>query len=89
MALIPQEDLKELQPASAVKSVAETAVYEQDLQAVAFAINNAANTGATSVTITMKLSNAVQEELKSNGYTLTNYKYNANPKDQTIISWEG
>lgn len=88
MSLIPQEDLKTLQSASAVKAVAETAKYEQDIQAVAFAINSAANTGETSVTITMKLSKEVRDELEQDGYTLTNFKYNANPEDQTIISWE-
>ena len=88
MSLIPQEDLKILQAASAVKAVAETAAYEQDLQAVAFAINSAANTGATSVTITMKLSKEVKDELEKNGYKLSNFKYNASPDNQTIVSWE-
>lgn len=88
MALIPQDDLTTLQAASAVKTVAASAVYEQDIRAIAYAINSAANTGETRVVITMRLSDQVKSELKNNGYTLTTVDTNANPANQTIVSWE-
>lgn len=88
MSLIPQDEMFELKPAATVKTVSETAEYEQEKKAVAFAINNAANTGSTNVVINHELSKQLTDLLTSNGYTITHNFSRVTPKAEPVISWE-
>ena len=88
MTLIPQDEMFELKPAATVKTVSETAELEQEKKAVAFAINNAANTGSTNVVINHRLSKELTDLLTSNGYTITHNFSRVDPKDEPVISWE-
>lgn len=87
MSLIPQDEMRTLKAASAVKAVATTAIVDQQRGAVAYAINNAANTGETSVVINSKLDETLITELEGQGYTLTYDFAKAKPSDEVVISW--
>lgn len=87
MALIPQDELKELKTASDVLTVSDTAAYEQEKIGVAYLINSAANTGETRVVLNHKLSEQLKTELKSNGYKLIYNVARANVTDEVCISW--
>jgi hypothetical protein len=84
--LIPRDQLTELQPAADVKNVAENASEIHETQSIAYAINTAANTGATSVIYDKEISDNVQSTLELNGYVLTP-RAMANNHASYIISW--
>lgn len=88
MSLIPQDELTTLRPASEVKTVSETAEYEQEKLAVAHIINSAANTGETCAIVNHRLSDALITELKNNGYTLSYTVSRVNITDEVVISWD-
>lgn len=88
MSLIPQDEMFELKAATAVMTVASGAELEQEQKAVAYAINSAANTGATSVVINHPLSPQLITILKQNGYTIKHTFSRVDPKDEPVISWE-
>lgn len=68
--LIKPEDMTELKSASALEAVASHAVYIHEKQAVAHALNTAANSGQHSITWSKGLSEALQVELRAQGYKL-------------------
>lgn len=84
--LIPLDSLTQLQSATEVKNVAENASEIHETQEVAYAINTAANTGATSVIFNKAISDNVQSTLESKGYVLTQREM-ANRHASYIISW--
>lgn len=88
MSRIPQEDLTTLQAASAVKTVAETAVAELEEMSVAHLINTAANTGEYSAVCSRPISETLRTKLEGQGYTLSEPAPLAKPGDETIISWK-
>lgn len=77
--LIPIDELTDLKPATDVKAVADEAVKILEEQAVAAAINSAANTGQHSITWSKSLSDAIQVVLKGQGYTVTRNTRAADP----------
>ena len=77
--LIPRDQLIELKPASEVKSVADSALLVQEKQAVAFAINSAANSGQHEIVISKSLSDAIIEELEGLGYIVVSNPGAADP----------
>lgn len=88
MALIPQSELLILKSATDVQSVSATAALDQERQAVAGAINTAANTGATCVLINRRLSAAIVSELEGLGYVVRHDSARANVMDQATIYWD-
>ncbi len=88
MSLIPQDELTILKAASAVKTVASTAVFEQEQKDIAYAINTAANTGNTEVLVHRILSKQMETTLTQQGYTLTHSDLVANPNALVTISWD-
>lgn len=88
MSRIPQADLIVLQSASAVKTVASTAVAEAEEMSVAHRINEAANCGECKVTYNFPISNALKTKLEGLGYVLTSPQPIAKTGEVTIISWE-
>lgn len=74
MALIPQDKLNVLIPASDVKSTADTACAVLEEQSVAFMINSAANTGAHQCLYNHPISESLISKLKKNGYTVAAVK---------------
>jgi len=88
MSRIQPEDMTTLQAASAVKTVAASAVAELEEMSVAHCINEAANCGKYSATYVRPISNTLRTKLEGQGYTLTSPQPIAKPGDETIISWE-
>ena len=88
MSLIPQDELTILKAASAVKTVADTAVFEQEQKDIAYAINTAANTGNTEVLVHRILSDQMKTILTQQGYTLSYNDLVANPDALVTISWD-
>lgn len=87
MALVDKDHMTELRPASDSKVTASTAEKDIQLQAVAYAINSAANTGEYTAVYQGKLLDEVKTELESNGYTLLQYT-SVIPDNSTVISWK-
>ena len=87
MALVEKDEMTTLRPASESKSTAETALDDIQLQAVAYAINSAANTGELRVIFQETLSDKVKDELESNGYELKDAGI-ASKERGTVISWK-
>ena len=87
MSLVEKDEMTTLRSASESKDTAQTAEYEIQLKAVAYAINSAANTGELRTIFVGQLRDDVKEELESNGYTLTKYGQ-VNPDNETVISWK-
>ena len=88
MSRIKPEDMTTLQTASAVNTVASSAVAELEEMQVAHCINEAANTGAYQTVYCRPLSSTMITKLESKGYTLISPAPMAKPGDETIISWE-
>lgn len=85
--LIPRDEMTTLLPTSDVQTIAANAEDAIQLQAVAYAINNAANTGEYSTTFLTKLRPYTVQQLKTNGYKI---RYTGTPYDielRCIISW--
>ena len=68
MALIPPADLSNLHDAAEVLTVAQSAVEDQTKGAIARCINNAANTGETSVIWPSSLTDEIKGWLQDAGY---------------------
>ena len=88
MTRIPQSDLIILKSASAVKTVASTAVAEAEEMSVAHNINEAANCGECKISYPFPISDALKTKLEGLGYTLSSPNPIARAGDVTIISWE-
>ena len=76
----------ELMTASEAKAVADAAPFTLEKQSVAHAINNAANTGAHSVTWSKPLSDDMVALLKENGYTVNKNIRAADPNTSWTIA---
>lgn len=87
MSLVERDDMTTLRPASESKQTAINAEKDQQLKAIAYAINNAANTGELTTVYQGVMLDEVKEELVSNGYTLKNFG-EINPENRTLISWK-
>lgn len=87
MSLIPQSELLQLKSASDVLAVSQSAALDQERQAVAGAINTAANTGATFVLVNRILSKEIIAELESKGYIVRHNSARARITDQATIYW--
>lgn len=88
MSRIAPEDLTTLQAATAVKTVAESAVTELEEMSVAHCINEAANCGQMSVTYGRSISQTLRTKLTNQGYVLSSPVPIAKNGDEVIISWE-
>lgn len=88
MALIPMDELMTLKAASAVKTVADNALADQQEKEVAYAINTAANTGEYDVAYNGKLIDSVKTKLEADGYTVTYDVALMNSEDIAHISWK-
>ena len=87
MARIAKDDMTTLRTATESKTTAETALYDVQLQAVAYQINNAANCGELRVIFQEILRDDVREELESKGYELKDAGI-ADAERGTVISWK-
>lgn len=87
MALIAKDKLNILQSASNVKAVADTALDDQELAAVAVEINTAANTGELSITCCRSLRNATILTLEGQNYKLKDLTSPGHQNKTYKISW--
>lgn len=85
--MFERDDMTTLHQASECKTTAEEAPDVQQKNAVAFAINSAANCGELTVEFSQPLRPNVQAEVESKGYTVTprGGAYSDHP---IIISWK-
>lgn len=88
MSLVNKDEMTALRPASEARSTAQTAEDEIQLMAVAFAINQASNTGEYRVEFQEQLRDAVKSELESNGYKIIFLGDVYNKERHAIISWK-
>lgn len=88
MSQVGKDDMTTLRTASESLSTAESAEKDIQLKAVAFAINQAANTGEKRVVFQNELLKEVEDELKSKGYTVTYNFSETKPMRQPVISWD-
>ena len=88
MSRIPQDELATLKAATAVKTVADSALAELEEMSVAHLINTAANTGGYTAVYSKPISQALRTKLEGQGYTLSEPAPLAKAGDETIISWE-
>lgn len=84
--LVEKDEMTKLRTASESRETSLTAADDVQMMSIAYAINSAANTGATRVTYVEEITEANLEILKTKGYSIT-YNNNLRPKGQTIISW--
>lgn len=84
--LIPINELNQLHSAAEVKAVAADAHELHIEQSVAYAINNAANTGEDNVQYDGYISPALESKLKAQGYVITKLRSVTGPSSK--ISWE-
>ena len=87
MAKVDKDHMTELRSASDSKATATDAVKDTQLEAVAYLINSAANTGEMSAMFQGDLLDEVKSELETEGYTLTCADV-ANTNRLTKISWK-
>lgn len=85
MSLIPKDELSQLKSASAVKSVADTALDEQLEMEAAYVINTAANTGLHSVSWAKEMPESLKTTLEGKGYQVLSDNTAADPKKFWII----
>ena len=89
MSLVTKDEMTTLRSAADSRSTAETALKDIQLMAVAYAINNAANTGELEVLFQEKLIDDIKEELENNGYTVRFVNNNSYQKEHhALISWK-
>lgn len=88
MSLVNKDDMTTLRSASEAAATAKTAEEDQQLLAVAFAINHASNTGLYRVVYQSKLLDATVQALESNGYTIKYFGDAYDAERQAIISWQ-
>lgn len=89
MSLVTKDEMTTLRSAADSRSTAETALKDIQLMAVAYAINNAANTGELEVLFQEKLVDGIKDELESKGYTVRFVNNNSYDMEyHTLISWK-
>ena len=88
MSLVDKDQMTILRSAADSKATAESAEKDIQIKAVAYAINEAANTGLTRVIFQGVLLPETKQELESQGYTLQNVGA-AHPENRTLIDWKG
>lgn len=89
MGLVPKDQMTILRSASESKSTAQSAEKDIQMQAIAYAINNAANTGLYEVIFQEKLIDGVKAELEGKGYVVRFVNNNAyNLEHHALISWK-
>lgn len=81
-----KDEMTTLHSAYDCKSVADSAEYEHEIEALAFCINNAANTGEYKATYLSPISDAAMQELTDKGYQVT-YNGGADKESSILISW--
>ena len=86
-SLIPTEDMTTLQSIETVRSVAESAKSVHEMMQVAYAINNAANTGEYSVLWSGTLLESTISALQAAQYVVRPCKHVAKAGTQFEISW--
>ena len=86
MSRVDRDQMTTLRPAADAYQTSLTAEDEIQLEAVAYAINNASNTGEVRVVFQTPLRPNVESQLKSNGYTIRLIGI-AELERQTLISW--
>lgn len=88
MSLVPKDEMTTLRSASDSRTTAQTAEKDIQIQAIAYAINTAANTGLTETLFQSQLVDGVKEELESKGYTVRFVNNNSMQKEHhALISW--
>lgn len=87
-SLIPSSDMTTLQDASKCREVAESAEAIHEMMKVAYAINNAANTGELCVTWSGTLMQTTKDSLESAGYKVEAVEDIAREGTRYTISWE-
>lgn len=87
MAQVDRDHMTELRSAADSKTTAQTAEKDSQLKAVAYAINEAANTGAFTTVFKGVLLDEVKTQLESEGYELKPYTAIIS-ENSTVISWE-
>ena len=88
MSLVNKDEMTQLRPASEATQTAKTAEDDIQLQAVAFAINQASNTGLYRVIFQEALRENVKSQLESNGYTVRQADMRAYDQGKNVeISW--
>lgn len=87
MALVDRDKMTELRTASQSQETAAGAFDEIELAAVAYAINNAANTGEYKAVYNQPIRQATHAALIAKGYTVRSIGV-AKQSDETLISWE-
>lgn len=85
MARVDKDDMTTLRPASDSNATAASALDDIQIEAVAYAINNAANCGQYDVIFQEEMRSNTKSELTGKGYTLAA----ASQLDRgTVISWK-
>lgn len=88
MTLVNKDEMIKLRSASDSRATAQTAEKDIQLQAIAYAINTAANTGLFSTIYQSPLLDGVKEELEGKGYVVRFVNNNSMQKEHhTLISW--
>ena len=87
MSRVKKDDMTKLRTAEESLETALTAEDEVQLEAVAYLINNAANTGLTRAVYQDKLRPATLSELENKGYSVK-YISAADAERQALISWK-
>lgn len=87
-SLIPRDKMTELKTAKECEEIAKAAEAIQELQSVAYAINNATNTGETEVTWANTLMETTQSALTTAGYKFKAVEGTAKPNTKYVISWK-
>lgn len=89
MSLVNKDEMTTLRSASDSRATAQTAEKEIQLQAIAYAINNAANTGLFEALYQSPLLPGVKEELEGKGYVVRFVNNNSMQKEHhALISWK-
>ena len=87
MSRVDKDHMTTLRPASDSKATAATALQEIQMDAVAYAINNAANCGQLSIIYQEPLLKETEDELIAKGYTLRVDGVSATERS-TLIIWK-
>ena len=87
MSMINKDKMTELLSASEARSLSELAEIEAETATIAYAINNAVNTGETEILYNNKISSDMIEELESQGYLVEPANNTAKPGTQYKIRW--
>lgn len=89
MSLVSKDEMTTLRSAADSRATAQSAEKDIQLQAIAYAINTAANTGLLETLYQTQLIDGVKEELESKGYTVRFVNNNSIQREHhALISWE-